>query len=76
MKCEGCNREMNPIQVAQCYLGPSVCFDCVKARAKVAATNSRCTCGSKRNENPEPHRIGSRVWYTCRRCLGTTRQVS
>ena len=73
--CEGCGCELNPVTILMCGKGPMVCLDCVKARAK-AAFGGRCTCGKKRNENPTLHKIGSRMWHTCDRCLGTTRQLS
>ena len=75
MDCEGCGKELNPIVIIMCGKGPMICLDCVRARAKTAQTH-RCTCGKKRRENPELHRSGSRMWHTCLRCLGTTRQLS
>ena len=78
--CEGCGKPLDPITIAQCALGTNpkvnICFPCVQARAKTVANGGRCKCGSKRRENSEQHQIGSRRWYTCLRCLGTTRQVS
>lgn len=53
-----------------------VCWDCVVARARTVAARGRCTCGRRRLEDPRARSVGSRVWYTCRRCLGTTRQVA
>jgi len=74
-RCEGCTKSLDPITLAQCGNGPKVCLPCVKARAR-SAQDHRCHCGSQRRENPEMHRIGSRTWHTCLRCLGTARQLS
>jgi hypothetical protein len=53
------------------------CMDCVRARAGAVAANGRCVCGvRKRIPDPEIHRVGSRTWQSCRRCLGTIRQLS
>ena len=51
------------------------CIECCRARAKSAFTH-RCTCGRKRRENPEIHRVGSRTWRTCDRCLAPCMQLS
>ena len=67
-KCEGC------LQKIYSFAGP-VCFDCCKARARTAFTH-RCSCGRKRRLNLEVHKIGSRKWQTCFRCLGTAKQLS
>ena len=75
VKCEGCDQPLDALTLVMCGSGPTVCFPCVKARAKTAQTH-RCSCGSKRRENPEVHKVGSRTWHTCFRCLGTTRQLS
>ena len=74
--CEGCVQPLDAITIAQCGRGPRVCFPCVQARAKTVATGGRCKCGSRRRENPEVHRVHSRTWHSCLRCLGTTRQLS
>ena len=74
--CEGCNKPLNPIVIAQCGSGPKVCFPCLQARAKTVGNGGRCKCGGKRRENPEVHKVHSRTWHTCFRCIGTTRQIS
>ena len=78
IRCEGCDVPLDAITIAQCSLSQHrvmICLDCVSARAKTAGSG-RCSCGAKRRENPTPHKSGSRVWHTCLRCLGTTRQIS
>ena len=52
------------------------CMDCVHARARSVAKHGRCLCGCKKIPNPEIHRIGSRTWQSCDRCLGTIKQLS
>jgi len=64
--CKGCGRPTSE---------GWICWDCTLARAK-AANLKRCVCGSLEFELPVSHRSGSRVWFTCRRCLGVTRQVA
>ena len=73
--CEGCGKPLDAITLAMCGSGPKVCTPCVKARQR-AAVARKCCCGKQRRENPEVHRMGSRRWHTCFRCLGTTRQLS
>ena len=75
MICEGCGKDLNPVVLAMCGSGPKVCNDCVKARHR-AVVKRGCACGRKRRENPEVHKVGSRRWHTCFRCLGQTRQLS
>lgn len=65
--CDGCGK-----QVLMCW---NPCMDCVKARYN-AVLKRRCCCGKQRRENPKVHKIGSRTWMTCDRCLGQTRQLS
>lgn len=73
--CEGCLKPLDPVTLAMCGK-VKICLPCVKARQRAVANGGRCTCGSKRRENPEVHRVHSRTWHTCYRCLGTTRQLS
>lgn len=68
--CEGCGCQLGAFEAMRW----SVCFDCTKARHR-AAMSHRCSCGKKRRE-VGPHKVGWRVWFSCVRCLGTTRQVS
>lgn len=63
--CDGCLRPT--------FSFATPCMDCVRARHRAALTH-RCTCGRKRRES-DPHKIGSRRWTTCARCLGTVRQL-
>jgi hypothetical protein len=67
---EPCNGCLKPVVK---FANP--CMDCCHARAKAAFTH-RCTCGRKRRENPEIHKIGGRTWKTCDRCLASTGQLS
>lgn len=66
-KCDGCLQEV--------YSFNNPCMDCIKARHR-AVLAGRCACGRKRRENPTIHRVGSRTWKTCDRCLKTTGQLS
>lgn len=67
--CEGCGEKT--------LLG-RVCFECCKARARVAATG-RCTCPkSKRRETGPLGAVGKkygRIFTSCDRCLGTVSQI-
>ena len=53
-------------------LGPSL--EVVKARHRAAFTH-RCGCGKLRDPSAI-HKIGSRTWVSCLRCLGTIKQLS
>lgn len=53
------------------------CMDCVRSRAKVATSGrGRCTCPKKLQRPSEVHKMGSRRWITCGRCLGTIKQLN
>ena len=53
------------------------CMNCVRARAASVAANGRCVCGKrKRIPDPQIHRVFSRTWQSCLRCLGTIAQLS
>lgn len=52
------------------------CMNCVRARAASVGASGRCVCGRKRIPDPEIHRVYSRSWESCLRCLGTIRQLS
>ena len=71
MKCEGCLKELSVFDMCQGY---SVCFECTKARHK-AVLKRHCVCGSKKRES-SIHKIGSRTWVSCLRCLGQIKQLS
>lgn len=51
------------------------CMNCVRSRA-AAAQDGRCHCGRKAIPDPEIHRVYSRTWQSCLRCLGTIKQLS
>ena len=51
-----------------------VAFEVIRARHRAAVTG-RCGCGRKHIES-DVHRVGSRTWVSCLRCLGTIRQLS
>jgi len=54
------------------FLGPSL--ETVKARHK-AALSGRCHCGKKKDPT-EVQKAYSRTWISCRRCLGTIKQLT
>lgn len=64
--CDGCLRPV--------YRFQNPCLPCVKARARGAVTH-RCSCGRKARPS-EIHRVGSRTWKSCLRCLATLEQLS
>lgn len=75
-KCEGC---LGPLPQLDLIQGYRVCFACTQARQRAAMTHT-CGCGRQRRES-ELHELYpgqdiGRKWYTCLRCLGTTRQVA
>lgn len=67
--CEGCCGPLGPFDALW-----EVCLPCTKARHKAAITK-RCVCGTKRRPT-DVKRIGSRLWVSCKRCLGTIKQLS
>ena len=71
MKCEGCLKELSVFDILQKY---NVCLDCTKARHKAVFTG-KCVCGNKKRES-DIHKIGSRTWISCLRCLGQIKQLS
>jgi len=73
MKCVACNTyEMTPVELAN---GWAVCMDCTRARQR-AAMSHKCVCGPKKVRLSPLHRIGSRTWVSCLRCLGQVAQYS
>ena len=71
MKCEGCLEELSVFDKCQGY---SVCFECTKTRHK-AVLKTKCVCAGKKRES-SIHKIGSRTWISCLRCLGQIKQLS
>lgn len=51
-----------------------VSLEICKARHRAVLSN-KCGCGKLRDPS-EVHRIGSRTWTSCLRCLGTIKQYS
>lgn len=72
IRCPVCDKPADIFAIADG--GP--CMDCVRARARSVAERGRCVCGRARIPNPAIHRIGSRSWQSCDRCLGTIKQLS
>lgn len=68
--CDGCGDKLGPMD----YLY-SVCMDCTKARQRAATTGGMCKCGANKRTSPL-RSSGSRKWYSCKRCLGTIKQVA
>jgi len=71
MKCEGCLKELSVLDSCRRY---GVCLDCTEARHN-AVLKRKCVCGNKKRES-EIHKIGSRTWISCLRCLGQIKQLS
>ena len=53
--------------------GPSL--ETCRARHR-AAMSGKCSCGKKRDPNPQVKRVGSRTWTSCDRCFGTIKQLT
>ena len=68
--CEGCNKLLGPVEAYRW----AVCLECTKARHRAVVAH-KCVCGNKRRPS-DVHRIGSRTWTGCFRCLGQIRQLS
>jgi hypothetical protein len=67
--CAGCDRPLGALEAGR-Y---TVCMECTRARHRAAHTK-RCACG--REARPVgPYRVGGRRWLSCRRCLGTIKQL-
>lgn len=52
------------------------CMDCIRSRQRTATTGSRCKCGKQKQPTEVLGRPGARQWISCKRCLGTIRQVA
>ena len=69
--CEGCQKPLGPMDG-----GYDVCMPCTVARQKaVTQWHGACHCGKQRRPS-EIHKIGSRTWISCLRCLGQIKQLS
>jgi len=78
MICEGCGSPLNPVEAMMTEASTTckvpICMACVRARHK-AVLKRRCSCG-KGSRPSQMHRMGSRTWTSCLRCLGTIKQHS
>ena len=69
MTCEGCGERFYNF-----FDRLAICLTCVKARHR-AALALKCLCGRQARQS-DVHRVGSRTWISCLRCLGSIRQLS
>lgn len=70
MTCQGCGNELGAVEATMW----DVCLACTRARHR-AAGGRGCKCGNKARPTGV-HRLGSRSWISCLRCLGQIKQLS